>query len=71
MGYEVKGTAVAGQDYLPLKGTKKLKAGKAQANISVTLLPGATGSIKLVLTKADAYTVGSPGQGKLRLSGTP
>ena len=71
VSYVVKGTAVAGQDYLPLKGTKKLKAGKAQANLSVTLLPGAAGSIKLVLTKADAYTVGSPGQGKLRLSGTP
>lgn len=69
--YKAAGTAVAGRDYIPLPGTKKIKANKQQARIKVTMLPGGTGSLKIKLTGSSDYSVGSAGQTKLRLSGKP
>ncbi len=71
VAYKVKGTAVAGRDYDPLPGTRKIKANKSQARIKATMLPGATGSLKLILVGTDAYSTASPSQAKVRLLGSP
>lgn len=71
VAYKVNGTAVAGRDYDPLPGTRKIKANKSQARINVTMFPGATGSLKLTLVGSDAYGTASPSQAKVRLSGSP
>ena len=71
VAYKVKGSAVAGRDYDPLSGTRKIKANKSQARINVTMLPGASGSLKLTLVGTDFYSIASPSQAKVRLSGIP
>ncbi len=69
--YLTKGLAVAGQDYVPLPGTKTIKAGRTTARIAVYALPGARGTIKLKLVPAaNANSTSAPAQAKLRLSGT-
>ena len=65
--YTVKGTAVAGTDYQPLPGTRKMKAGRANVLIKVKTLPGGHGTIKLKLAADAIYTVGAPVQAKWKL----
>ena len=65
--YTVKGSAVAGTDYLPLPGTRKIKASRANVLIKVKTLPGGHGTIKLKLAAAAIYTVGAPAQAKWKL----
>ena len=65
--YTIKGTAVAGTDYQPLPGIRKMKAGRASVLIKVKTLPGGHGTIKLKLAAAAIYTVGAPAQAKWKL----
>lgn len=69
--YQIKGSAIAGTDYLPLSGRKTMKAGKASVKIRVSVLPGGKGTLKLKLVGTDAYGVSSPSQAKVRLSSSP
>ncbi len=56
--YEVRGAAVAGQDYAALSRVAKIKRGKTAATVTITALPGGSdGKVKLVLPAADAYQV--------------
>ena len=66
--YLTKGSAVAGQDYVPLPGTKTIKAGKITAKITVHALTGAQGTVKLRLVPTvNFYGAPSPAQAKMRL----
>ncbi len=62
VNYVVKGSAVNGQDYQTLKGTKKFKAGKASVKIRVIPTGGFTGTtkaVKFTLQPGSGYTVGT------------
>ena len=67
--YRIKGSAVAGTDYLPLTGRKTMKAGKASVKIRVTTLPGGEGTLQLELPRTHAYTVATPAKAKVKLLG--
>lgn len=72
--YAVKGTAVSGQDYRPLRGRRIIKAGRATAKIKVRPIgprygrvrPGGA-SIKLILGENPSYNVAAPAAAKVRL----
>ena len=63
VSYKVSGSAVDGTDYLFLKGTVKIKAGKTSKAIKVTpegdLGGAAKKTVKLTLETGDGYTVGT------------
>lgn len=73
--YQVRGTAVSGRDYLPLRGEKIIKAGRATAKIKVRPMEGLrygrvrTGgaSVRLVLMERRAYRLGAPSVAKVHL----
>lgn len=72
--YRVRGTAVSGRDYLPLRGQKIIKAGRATAKIKVRPMGERYGrvqsgeaSVKLTLVEKRAYSVGSPSVAKVHL----
>ena len=67
VSYAVKGTAVAGEDFMPLSGAKKFKAGKVSVQITVQPLPNGQGTVKLKIVGADSYTVTPPAQAKIKL----
>ena len=67
VAYKSVGSAQSGTDYIPLNGTKKIKAGASSATIKVKPLPGATGVVKLKLLSQSGYTVGTASQAKIRL----
>lgn len=71
VNYAVKGTAVAGQDYVPFSGHKKFKPGKSQVRIKVMAIQGAVGKLKIKLLPVTdgSYTPALPGQAKLHLGG--
>ena len=73
--YSIKGTARAGVDYTPLKGTKKLKAGKASAQIKVKPLGDLDGAakatVKLTLVPSASYAVGTAGAQKVKIVSGP
>jgi uncharacterized delta-60 repeat protein len=61
VAYSVGGSAVAGRDYVALKGVKKLKAGKESASLQITpLVAGgnAKGAVKVTIQPGDDYTLG-------------
>ena len=61
VGYTIKGTALNGTDYLTIKSSKKIKAGKMAKNILIIPegdLEGALSkTVKLLLTPSNTYTV--------------
>ena len=63
VSYKLTGSAINGTDYLLLKGTAKIKAGKISKPIKVTPegdLGGASKkTVKLTLEPGDGYTVGT------------
>jgi hypothetical protein len=69
--YSVKGTAIAGADYVALSGTVKIKAGKTSALITITPrgdLDGA--SAKTVIVKLEAgsgYRVGTAAPAEVKI----
>lgn len=72
--YTVKGSAVGGVDYIALKGTKKVKPGKANVRIKVSPLgegagPGVKRVVTLLLAPGDGYTVGLPAKAKVKIFG--
>ncbi len=78
VAYQVKGSAVGGRDYLPLRGVKIIKAGRATARIKVRPMgarygpvrPGGA-SVKLVLLEKRKYSVGLPATAKVQLLNHP
>jgi uncharacterized delta-60 repeat protein len=72
--YSVKGTAVAGEDYLPLRGYRTIKAGRAVAMIRVKpvhdhfrLVQGGRAGVKLEIAAAAGYDVAMPGKAHVRI----
>lgn len=69
--YQVRGTAVSGRDYVPLRGQKIIKAGRATAKIKVRPTGGrlrsGEASVKLMLMGKRAYSVGTPAVAKVYL----
>ena len=49
---------MAGRDYVPLKGTRQIKAGKASGSVSITpQASGEDGKISVVVQPGNGYTV--------------
>ena len=74
VSFTIKGSAVNGSDYVLLKGTKKIKAGKTSKPIKVTPLgdgagPGVKRTVVIVLAPGDGYTVGTTGKVKVKIIG--
>ena len=74
VAFTIKGTAVNGSDYVLLKGTKKIKAGKTSKPIQVIPLgTGAGAGVKrtvvLTLQPGEGYTVGTTGKVKVKILG--
>ena len=73
VNYAVKGTAVNGTDYVLLKGTKKIKAGKITKPIKIIPQGDLDGDAKktvvLVLEPGDGYVVGTTGKVKAKILG--
>ena len=72
VSYQVKGSAVDGSDYVHLKGTVKLKPGKASKQIQIIPYgngrgPGVKAVVRMVLLPDDAYTVGTPSTEKIKV----
>ena len=68
VSYQLTGSAKVGRDYLPPGSpTKRIKAGQSSARLNVTLLSGATGTLKLKVRPADGYVVGAASQAKWKL----
>lgn len=68
VAYKVSGSAVGGDDYATLPGTKKIKAGQATATIKVHALGGAANStVKLTVLAADGYLLGAPIKAKVKI----
>lgn len=72
VAYTVKGSAVPGTDYQPLKGTVKVKAGKTTKAIKViprgSLGGAAKKTVVLTLQPGAGYTVGTTGKVKLKIT---
>ena len=72
ISYSVKGSAIAGKDYVALSGRKKMKAGEATAVLKVIPQgPGKSGkkTIKLTILPGDGYALGAEATVKLKLLG--
>ncbi len=74
VNFTIKGTAVNGTDYVLLKATKKIKAGKTSKPIKVTPLgtgagPGVKRTVVLTLQPGDGYTVATTGKVKVKIIG--
>ena len=70
--YTVKGSAVNGTDYVLLKGTKKIKPGKAAAKLNVVPLGGringmTKSTIKLTVKPGSGYAPGAPASAKVKI----
>ena len=70
----VKGSALDGTDYVLLKTSKKIKAGKTSKPIEILPLgdgagPGGKRTVVLLLEPGEGYTVGTPGKVKVRIYG--
>jgi uncharacterized delta-60 repeat protein len=72
--YKVKGTAIAGRDYLPLRGYRTIRAGRAQALIRLRpvhhhfrLVRWGRAGVKLVIAPAAGYDVAMPGKARVRI----
>ena len=56
--YVTGGAALGGQDYAPLRGTRKIRAGKDAATISIVPLPGGkNGKVRVVVPPGEGYVV--------------
>ncbi len=69
----IKGSAINGSDYVLLKSTTKIKAGKTSKPITIIPLgegagPGVKRVVTLVLAPGDDYTVGTTGKVKIKIS---
>ena len=74
VNFTIKGTAVDGTDYVFLKATKKIKAGKTSKPIKVVPLgdgggAGVKHTVVLTLLPGEGYTVGTTGKVKVRIFG--
>lgn len=71
VAYSVKGTGLNGTDYVLLKGTAKIKAGKTSKPIKVVPLGDGRGltkrTVKFTLLSGDGYTVGTAAPLKVKL----
>lgn len=75
INYTVKGSAKAGIDYVALKGSAKLKAGKTTKAIKITPMGDLGGAskkaVKLTLAEGDGYTLGSSTPVKVKIVPNP
>ncbi len=74
ISFAIKGTAANGTDYVLLKTTKKIKAGKTSKPINITPLgvgagAGVKRTVVLTLQAGDGYTVGTTGKVKVKIIG--
>ena len=73
--YTVGGTAVSGTDYAPLKGHKKIKAGKRTVKVVLDPTPAAVGTgtvnVKLTLQSGTGYTLPVVTKGAINLEAVP
>ncbi len=74
VAFTIKGTAANGNDYVLLKATKKIKAGKTSKPIKITPLGEGAGTgvkrtVVLVLQPGDGYEVGTAGKVKVKIIG--
>lgn len=69
VNFTIKGSAVNGTDYVLLKTSKKIKAGKTSKSIKVTPLGTGNGTVLLTLQPATSYTVGTTGKVKVKIAG--
>lgn len=74
IAFTIKGTAVNGTDYVLLKASKKIKAGKTSKPIKILPLgngggPGTKRTVVLALQPGAAYTVGTTGKVKAKIVG--
>ena len=71
VAYSVKGTGINGTDYVLLKGSAKIKAGKTTKAIKVVPQGNLGGASKktvvLTLQPGAGYTVGTPGKVKVKI----
>lgn len=71
--YELGGKAVNGQDYQLLSGERTILVGATSAHIPVRPLPAATNAgtlgVRLMLLPNDSYSLGTPAQAKLKITG--
>ena len=62
--YQVSGKAVSGQDYVALKGTRTIAAGKDHATLTIhpLVVPGSAGTVtgvRVTLLAGGGYSLGS------------
>jgi hypothetical protein len=71
--YALGGKAVNGQDYQLLSGERTILIGETTAQIAVRPLPAATGAgplnVRLSLLPSDNYSLGTPAEAKLKITG--
>lgn len=71
VNYTVKGSAKNGKDYLLLKGSQKIKAGKSSAKIKIVPLTGdsevGTKTLKFTVNAATAYELGETTTAKVKI----
>lgn len=71
ISYTIKGSATNGTDYVLLKGTKKIKAGKLSKPIKIVPQGDLSGAAKktvvLTLQPGDGYMVGTTGKVKVKI----
>lgn len=74
VNFTIKGSAANGGDYVLLKSSKKIKAGKTSKPVRITPLgngagPGVKRTVFLTLQPGDGYTVGTVGKVKVKIVG--
>ena len=71
VNYTIKGSAINGEDYVLLNGTKKIKAGKQSKSINIAPLGNLGGlskkTVKLVVEPGTGYAVGTAGKAKVAI----
>ena len=72
VNFTIKGTAINGTDYVLLKATKKIKAGKTSKPIKIVPQGNLSGASKktvvLTLQPGTGYQVGTTGKVKVKIT---
>ena len=74
INYTIKGSAVGGLDYAPLRGVKRMKPGQTSVKIRVNPLGAGAGTgvkrvVTVTLAEGAGYTVGTDAKSKVRIFG--
>ena len=72
VSYQVRGKAVAGQDYKALKGTKVIPAGQSKVQININPLPvagngGTVKGVRVTLLPGDGYAVSAAAKASVKI----